>query len=89
MGIASAASHNTIAVIIQHLSRLPEDRLSEVLTFVEFIEYRAAEPQLAEAEDQALWAAVETNRAYKRSHVEDTLEEYASGEDFLRAVADL
>lgn len=89
MGTASTASQNTMATIIQRLKRLPADRLPEVLTFVEFIEYQAAGSLQDQVEEQALWVAVEANREYKRSRVEDALEEYATGEDFLDAVADL
>lgn len=57
------------------LRRVPPERLADVLQFVEFIEYQTRK-QAQEAdtsEDEALWAAVEANRAYKAQHPEEMI----------------
>lgn len=77
----------TIEDIVTALERLPPERLSDVLQFIEFVEYQLAVDDTAE--DEALWQAVEANQAYKQQHPEELLESYSSGAEFLKAMANL
>ncbi|MCP4681618.1 MAG: hypothetical protein GY864_04730 [Desulfobacterales bacterium] len=81
-----AAEQVTIQDVETALRRIPHERLKDVLTFIEFTQYQAeTEPS---DEDEALWAAVEANQAYKERHPEQ-VERYKSGAEFLKAVADI
>jgi hypothetical protein len=78
----------TIEDIVQSLHRIPEERLPDILQFIEFIEYQIyAEDE--SLEDEALWTAVEVNQAYKNEHPDEEPERYTSGDDFLRAFSEL
>lgn len=85
----------TLEEVEEALRRVPLQRLPDVLTFIEFLEYQAEhEDEDAErdvddsSEDAALWAAVQANQAYKTKHPNDVII-HESGEDFLTATADL
>ena len=67
------------------LRRMPPERLADVLQFVEFIEYRSQKqtpPSNEASEDEALWAAVQANQAYKAQHPGEMIV-HESGADFL------
>jgi hypothetical protein len=85
-------SNVTLDRVEAALRRVPPERLADVLLFVEFLEYQAGqEDQEAEgdtSEDDALWGAVEANRAYKAQHP-DEMVLHESGVDFLEATKDL
>lgn len=65
------------------IRQLPPSRRREVLRFIEFLEYRD------EDETASLWQAVEVHQAHRAAHPDEQAEVYESGEDFLRATADL
>lgn len=73
------------------LQRVPPDRLPEVLTFIEFLEYQAEHENESRAmddiEDAALWTAVETDDTYKVAHPSEMII-HESGADFLAATED-
>jgi hypothetical protein len=90
-------SHVTLDRVEAALRRVPPERLADVLLFVQFLEYQASQGErevqgaTSEAdtsEDEALWAAVEANRAYKAQHP-DEMVLHESGVDFLEATKDL
>jgi hypothetical protein len=77
----------TIEEIESALRRVPPQRLPDVLTFIEFLEYQAEHEDEEydiddPSEDAALWAAVERNRAYNAAHPGEMIV-HESGEDFL------
>ena len=74
--------------VIAALRRMPIKYLGDVLQFIEFIEYKTMAGG-DDAENETLWTAVEFNQAYKKQFPDEPLEQYASGKDFLKAVADL
>ncbi|CAG0931313.1 hypothetical protein TFLX_02089 [Thermoflexales bacterium] len=83
----------TLEEVEEALRRVPLQRLSDVLTFIEFLEYRAEQEDDATgmddaSEDDALWAAVQANQAYKAKHPKDVII-HETGEDFLADTADL
>ena len=61
----------TIDDIIAALNRVPTERLPDVLQFIEFVEYQSVIDD--SSEDEALWAAVEAEQAYRREHPEDII----------------
>jgi hypothetical protein len=81
----------TLKKIETALRRVPSPRLPEVLTFIEFLEYRAKRDEGYDfddpSEDAALWAAVEADDAYKAQHPGEMII-HESGEAFLAATAD-
>jgi DNA-binding GntR family transcriptional regulator len=79
----------TIDDILAALRRVPPQRLADIFQYIEFIEYQAAQAAADASEDEALWAAVEANDAYKQQHLNEEPERYKTGADFLKAVADL
>ncbi len=68
--------------IVELLHRLPSD----VLQFIQFMEYKSMN---SSSEDYSLWDAVQVNKTYKAQHPNEKPERYKSGEEFLKAVADL
>lgn len=83
----------TLEEIEVALRRVPPQRLSEVLTFIEFLEYQSEqednEMDLDDtSDDAALWAAVQANQAYKAKHPNDVII-HETGADFLADTADL
>jgi hypothetical protein len=81
----------TLEEVEEALRRVPQQRLSDVLTFIEFLEYQAEQEDASAddaSEDEALWAAVQANQAYKTKHPHDVII-HETGEDFLAATADL
>lgn len=78
-----------IEAIAAALSKLAPEYLSEVMQFVEFLEYKSSTRAGDIADDAALWTAVEANQAYKREHPGEELDMFESGEDFLKTFADL
>ena len=87
-----AVANVTLDEIEAALRRVPSDRWTDVLLFVEFLEYQGGNGGISERdeaqEDAALWAAVEANQAYKAQHPGE-IEIHESGADFLAATADL
>ena len=84
-----AVSNVTLEKIEVALRRVPPGRLADVLQFVEFLEYQANKAREDDTlEDEALWAAVEANHAYKAQHPGEMII-HESGTDFLAATADL
>jgi hypothetical protein len=85
-------SNVTLDKVEAALQRVPPDRLADVLLFVEFLEYQAGKEGEGvkddTSEDDALWAAVEANHAYKVQHP-DEMVLHESGVDFLEATKDL
>lgn len=81
----------TLKEIETALQRVPPQRLPEVLTFIEFLEYCAERDEGYDiddpSEDAALWAAVEADDAYKAQHPGEMIV-HESGEAFLAATAD-
>lgn len=77
-----------IETVAAALSKLPPDYLSEVMQFIEFLEYKSSARAGDIADDFALWTAVEANQAYKREHPDEELDMFESGADFLKAFAD-
>ena len=78
----------TLKEVETALRRIPAPRLPEVLTFIEFLEYRAEGDDIDDpSEDAALWAAVEANDAYPARHPGEMIV-HESGEAFLAATAD-
>ena len=68
--VLAEATEVTIEDIIAALKRVPLERLPDILQFIEFIEYQAADDA---SEDEALWAAVEAEQAYRQQHPEDVI----------------
>ncbi len=89
MSISVSLSKMTVKDVTSALHRVPVERLPDILQFIEFVQYQAALDMDDSAEDEALWAAVEANQAYKRLQPDEERERYDSGTDFLKAVADL
>ena len=96
MAVTTSASKNTGAMggpgeraIVAALRKLPPDYLPEVLHYIEFLDYKINMARSDAAEEASLWAAVEANQEYKRQHLDEDLEVYETGADFLKAVADL
>jgi len=96
MAVTTSASKRTGAMgtpgeraIVAALRKLPPDYLPEVLRYIEFLDYKINVARNDVAEDAALWAAVEANQEYKQQHLDEDLEVYETGADFLKAVADL
>ena len=89
MNTSVSLSKVTVKDVISALGRVPVERLPDILQFIEFVEYQTALEVDDSAEDEALWAAIEANQAYKRLHPDEELERYDSGADFIKAVADL
>lgn len=81
----------TLKEVETALRRMPSPRLPEVLTFIEFLEYRAEHDESYDlddpSEDVALWAAVKADDAYKAQHPGEMIV-HESGEAFLAATAD-
>jgi hypothetical protein len=75
--------------IVAALRQLPPDYLTEVMRYIEFLQYKLDVAHGDAAEDEALWAAVEANQEYKRLHPDEDLEVYETGDAFLEAVKDL
>lgn len=88
-GNAPAKRNPSEGAIIAALRRLPPDYLSEVLRYIEFLDYKSNVARADAAEQAALWAAVEANQEYKRQHSDEGLEVHETGADFLKDVADL
>ena len=78
-----------IETVAAALSKLPPDYLSEVMQFIEFLEYKSSARAGDIADDFALWTAVEANQAYKREHPDEELDMFEFGEDFLKSFTDL
>ena len=76
----------TIKDVQAALRQVPPERLKDVLTFIKFTRYQAEAEQYDK--DEALWAAVEANQAYKRAHP-DQVECHKTGAEFLAAMTDL
>ena len=80
----------TVEEVESALRRVPPQKLPEVLTFIEFLEYQA-ERSAADlddpSEDAALWAAVEADDAYQAQHPGEMIV-HESGEAFLAATAE-
>ena len=85
-GVKATPAEGTI---VAALRKLPPDYLSEVLRYIEFLQYKLEVTHDDAVEEAALWAAVEANREYKRLHPDEDLEVYETGADFLEAVIDL
>ena len=75
--------------VMAALRKLPAQYMVEVLRYIEFLDYKVNVTGTDADEEAALWAAVEANEAYKRSHPDEELEIYETGEDFLEAMKDL
>lgn len=75
--------------VVAALRKLPPDDRLEVLRYIEYLEYKAHMAPNVVAEERALWGAVEANQQYKSRHPDEKLDVYETGEDFLKAVADL
>lgn len=76
----------TIEEVISALQRVPAHRLADILQFIEFVEYQTALTPEDTAEDEALWAAVEAEQAYRQEHPEDII--VCRSIDELEAVLD-
>ena len=83
---ATFATEITIDDILTALQRVPLERLPDILQFIEFIEYQTSLAGDDSAEDEALWAAVEAEQAYRREHPEDVI--ICRSVDELKAVLD-
>ena len=79
----------SIEMIMAALRRLPSVYFADVIQFIEFLDYKATVMPDDSSEDEILWAAVETNRAYKSHHLGEEIERYETGDAFLEAMADL
>jgi hypothetical protein len=82
----------TLEEVEKALRRVPPQRLSDVLTFIEFLEYQAEHEDEEydiddTSEDAALWAAVQANEAYTSQHPCEMIV-HETGADFLAATAD-
>jgi hypothetical protein len=80
----------TLEEVEEALRRVPQQRLSDVLTFIEFLEYQAEQEDASAddaSEDEALWAAVQADDAYQARHPGEMII-HESGADFLAATAD-
>jgi hypothetical protein len=86
---ATFAAEITIDDILEALQRVPPERLPDILQFIEFIEYQTTLAADDSSEDEALWAAVEANQAYKQQHPDEEPERYKSGADFLKVVKEM
>lgn len=75
--------------VVVALRKLPPLYVSEVLRYIEFLDYKINVSGADATEEAALWAAVEANQEYKRRHPDEDLEVYETGADFLEAVKDL
>lgn len=53
--------------VLQGLQRLPHAAWPEVLQFIEFLAYKQ------NSEDEALWQAVQAEKAYRQAHPEDVI----------------
>ena len=82
----------TLEDVEEALRRVPQQRLSDVLTFIEFLEYQAEQADEEfdiddASEEAALWAAVQADDIYKAQHPSEMII-HESGADFLAATAD-
>lgn len=75
--------------VVAALRKLPPADRLEVLRYIEYLEYKAHVAPGVVAEERTLWGAVEANQQYKSQHPDEKLDIYETGEDFLKAVADL
>ncbi|HZY40806.1 MAG TPA: hypothetical protein VFF59_02300 [Anaerolineae bacterium] len=81
----------TLEEVESALRRVPPQKLPDVLTFIEFLEYQAehSDAELDDAsEDAGLWAAVEANHAYRAKHPGEMIV-HESAEDLLADTSDL
>ena len=78
-----------VETVMAALNKLPPDYLAEVMQFIEFLEFKSSVDPGDTSDDASLWVAVEANQAYKHEHPGEELDVYESGEDFLKAFADL
>ncbi|MFN8491229.1 MAG: hypothetical protein U0350_26770 [Caldilineaceae bacterium] len=69
--------------ILQRLQRLPQAAWPDLLRFIEFLEYKWD----IMTEDEALWQAVQDEKAYRQAHPEDVII-CESVEDLARALGD-
>lgn len=81
---ATFAAEITLEDILEAIQRVPPERLPDILQFIEFIEYQAAQTGISE--DEALWAAVEAEQAYRQEHPEDVIT--LRSEDEIKAFLD-
>ncbi len=79
----------TTETIVKALDHLSPECLSDVLQFIQFLEFKTQAALDEHSEDEALWDAVQANQAYKAQHPDEELERYKSGSEFLKAVAEL
>lgn len=82
----------TLEEVEEALRRVPQQRLPDVLTFIEFLKYQAEHEDEEydiddTSEDAALWAAVQADDGYKVQHPNEMII-HESGADFLAATAD-
>lgn len=78
----------TTEKVVKELNQLPPEYLPDVLKFIQFLEYKFIDDS-DHSEDEALWDAVQANQAYKAKYPNEEFEQYSSGTEFLKAVADL
>jgi hypothetical protein len=69
----------TLEDVVGALHRVPNERLPDILQFIEFIKYQAF------SEDELLWAEVEAEQAYRQKHPEDVII-YSSIEELAAAL---
>lgn len=79
----------TEGAVLVALRKLPANYLTEVLRYIEFLEYKVNMAGVDANEEAALWAAVEFNQEYTRLHPNEEMEIYETGDAFLAAVKDL
>jgi len=75
-------------VIIEAIDHLPPKYLDDVWQFIQFLEFKATITAADTSEDEALWETVLANRVYKQQHLDEEIERYESGDDFLKATTD-
>ena len=86
--LSTINSDEMISTITNSLHRLPPEALEEVLTFVQFLEYKLG-LQDDSSEDEFAWQIVQLNEQYKKDHPDESLVVYQSKEALREALAEL
>lgn len=70
-------------MVVESLQLLRPEQLSEVWKFIQFLDYKdfLENP----TEDEWAWRMVQESQRYDQEHPDESLEIFASGEEFLKA----
>ncbi len=68
-----ASPRITLETVVKTLHHLPPEYLPRVLEYIEFLKHRTTYTPEDPFEDDALWDAVQAEKAYRQKHPEDTI----------------